>query len=124
MALGSDFKGDTDLDPSMREAFGQEALMDCIVRRLNTEAGSLQDFPLYGHDLNQYIGRIIDDPQIVADVVFDQCMQEEEVTDAAGDAEFENGVLTLEVQIFSDEGSFSLTISVDDLTVEMIIPRL
>ena len=72
MTLGTDFSGGYDLDPTLSEASGNRALGDSIVRRLSTEAGALEDYPEYGEDLTQYIGRLAVEPSVIEAAVLAQ----------------------------------------------------
>lgn len=122
--LGSDFSGDSDLDPALSMSSGRRALGQAIVRRLSTPAGRLADFPAYGFDVTSLIGRIVSVTAIVQGVS-DQCRQEEEVEDVDVTATYSQNAsaLRLDIKVQSGLGPFDLTLNVNDLGVTAIIPQ-
>ena len=120
MALGTDFSGGVDIDGALREApSANHALLDCIVRRLTTSPGELLDFPTYGFNVRDLIGSALSDSQIRAGVLA-QCYDEEEVENATCEIQRTGESVILTVSISSTEGPFSLTLTVDKLTAELI----
>lgn len=123
MTLGTDFKGGYDLDPNLAESSGTTALAECIIRRLTTERGTLEDYPNYGEDLTQYIGRLGVSPSAVESAVTSQCYQEEEVDGASVVVEFIGSTMVVKISIVAGEEPFELTLNVDELQVTAIIPE-
>jgi len=119
--LGSDFGGGRDLDPSLRSASELRSLADCIVRRLTTDKGALQDYPNYGFNLENAIGRTLSESAIRQGIL-GQVFAEEEVEDASLDLTLTDGTLMAVIEGTAGDAPFKLTISVDSLGVEAIIP--
>ena len=124
MAIGTDFAGALDIDPSWREATSaRRALAEAIVRRLTTPLGQLPDYPSYGFDVRGLIGSSLNSSQIRQRVRV-QCLAEEEVLAAKVTVAAENGgeSITIDIAITDGEGPFALTLAINDLATEAIIP--
>ena len=124
MTLRVDISAGLDLDPSMRSVSGLRALADAIVRRLTTTAGALRDYPGYGFNLIDLIGSSKTKAEIKNGVEV-QVNLEEEVEEARVVVSF-SGVQSISIHvaisIVTSDGPFDLTISVDDLGVDVIFP--
>lgn len=121
MTLGSDFSGGYDLDPAMREVTGQRALAEAVVRRLTTTTGALQDHPDYGFNLSNLIGTSLTTDRIKQGIL-GQIFLEEEIESATVSVVKNGETLEIDIVLFSGDGPFNFTLSVDDVGVNAIIP--
>lgn len=84
--FGLDLSGTDDLDPLMREVTGLEALAQALVRRLDTETGTLLDDEDgdYGYDLTEQLGEGMTPDELAAipGRVENQFRADERVSDA------------------------------------------
>lgn len=126
--FGDDYSGLDDLDPTLKEESGDKriGLGEAIGRRLITQKGTLWYDKEYGHDVRQYLNAAFPgDARITAEITA-EVLEEERVSDVTASvtrtgAEAES-VLTILLDIESDElGPFSLTLTVDQLTVEVFV---
>ncbi len=119
--LGSDFSCGLDLDPALRIASNERALADAITRRLNTPLGAFEDYPHYGYDISQLIGRVVVPSQIQQGVLA-QCRAEEEVAEARVTVTQDDRLVSLLISLQTSFGPFEFTVEVSDLGVAAIIP--
>jgi len=122
--LGTDFYGTTDLDPSLSVVSGRLALAQAVLRRLTSQRGTLLDDPTYGYDLRLLIGSAIREGEFEARIL-EQVLAEEEVQDATLTLTYslELSQLTVALVLTDTEGPFPLTVTVNELSAEMLLPE-
>ncbi len=112
-----------DLSGDFRTVSGRQALAEALVRRWTTPRGGLIGDPNYGTDLTEYIN---DDygPGDLAKIIARaeaEALQDERVESISSRAEISDaGVLRIEFTITEASGPFSLTVSVDNVTVDLL----
>lgn len=121
MALGTDIAGGVDLDPGLRVVGGQRALAKAIVRRLSTDLGALQDHPQYGFNIENIIGTTMPE-SVIQQRIRQQCLDEEEVEEAEVVVTKDRENVYIQIRLTAGEGPFLLTVNVNDLGIEAIIP--
>jgi phage baseplate assembly protein W len=123
MSLGTDFSGALDLDPRMMQPTSERlGLLQALVRRLDTSRGALFYDPSYGSDLKQYLASAVR-PQIVEQVTEAECLKDERVRDCAASAVLTDGTLTVRVNVTDAEGPFEFTLTVGELTVDLLLSQ-
>ena len=121
MVVRRQLAGGKDLSPSLGESVGLRALADAIIRRLTTTQGELEGHPDYGFNLDELIGTNVSD-SFIRQQVLSQVFAEEEVEDARCKVTRLGVSIVIEVIVFAPEGDFPLTITVDELGAEAIVP--
>ena len=121
MVLRRQLAGGRDLSPSLGEVTGLRALGDAIVRRLTTTQGQLEGYPDYGFNIEELIGSTVSD-SFIRQQVLSQVFAEEDVTDATCEVIREAARVIINIVVFTPDGEFPLTISVDEIGAEAIIP--
>jgi len=116
---GIDFVGISDITPTLATVTGRDALIEAIGRRLTTSL--LFYSTTYGHDLRQYLNAAAPRVgQLEAEIV-DQCLEDDRLESASVDIELrEDGSLRVDLYLTDDAGPFPLTLTVDDVTVEIL----
>jgi phage baseplate assembly protein W len=121
MVLRRAMSGGRDLSPSLGESTGLKALAEAIVRRLTTTLGALPNHPDYGFNIDELIGTTKTD-SFIRQQILGQVFLEEDVADARCRVERTTAGLSISIIVFSPDGEFPLTISVDSLSADVIIP--
>lgn len=124
MTLGTDFSGDFDLDPGLNEVGDTLAVTQSIIRRLSTPAGSLDDYPEYGEDLTQYIGTSNPSVTDIQFAIEQQCYQEEEVESVNVTVTLIDTTVSIIIDGQTAVGPFDLSLSVNNLGVSAITPKV
>jgi phage baseplate assembly protein W len=112
--------GTLDLDPTGALVSGVRAVAESVARRLTTRRGSLLGAPDYGLDVRYFLGDSFDPAGVFAleSAVVDECGKEERVRRATCAATLDAaGALSIEVDVESDVGPFSLVLSVGQVTL-------
>lgn len=96
-----------------------------LARRLQTPRGALAligDDPNFGWDVRQYInGRFNPTTLGVAESqIANECMKDEQVQAATARLTLSGLALTIDIEVESSAGPFSLTMQVSQLTVDLI----
>ena len=125
---GSDMSCDGDLDPNGAEVDGLTNLAQDLANRLRTPRGGLVDDPTYGLDLSSYIDDQMSARRvaIAANAIDAELVKDERVIRSDTTATFAvdaNGLgkLTAFVVVTPSQGpSFKLTISVDNVTIDLL----
>lgn len=122
--FGLDLSCVDDLLPTLGTVSGRRLLSEAVVRRITTPRGRLIDDPNFGIDIRLWL----DDDVTPADIqrriraVDAEIERDERVVNSTTQVvSFVNGDLVLRIVLEpSDEPSFSLTLSVTALTVEIL----
>jgi hypothetical protein len=113
--------GVLDLTPTLSVVTGRSALIQKILRRLSTPAGSLEWDTTYGYDLRNEVGASVVEYQVVSRVSA-QCLAEEEVEDVRVTVSLAvAGVLRVGIVLRDANGPFDFTVSIDQLTGELLV---
>ena len=122
--LGVDFACIDDLDASLSLVDGQTALAQHVARRITSPRGGLFHDVDYGTDARSVLhGAVTLSPTQSARMIEAEAMKDPRVASAAADVSWDQNseTLTVEVRIEDDQGdNFDLTVSIDDLTVELL----
>ncbi len=112
-----------DLMADFRTVSGRTALAHALYRRWTSDRGSLLDDPNYGTNLTDWINEDVGTgtiPAIIA-AACAEARKDQRVVDISGEGELlDSGVLMLKFEVEDGEGPFTLTISVDDVTIELL----
>lgn len=122
--FGSDFSLLTDLNPSMPFLEGEtnekQAFLQALVRRLQTSRGGLFYDDDYGLDLRAFLNSNVSPGQIAFQVE-DELRKDGRVEDPDAEATLqEDGTILLTIQITAADEPFELTVSVTDVSVELL----
>jgi hypothetical protein len=145
-ALGSDLAGVNDLTPTMQECQGRVCLAQNLGRRLITPRGALIYDVNYGYDLNQWINADVSQADIsqIQGYVRQEMLKDQRVISANVSAQyvgvsqvqaaltaivavpdpFPQGVIVLNIQIQDSLGPFTLTVTVDNVSVQLILTNI
>lgn len=96
-----------------------------LARRLSTQRGALafiNDDPNGGLDVRQYVLAKMSTGQrsIIQNQVQAECLKDEEVQTASVDVSFNTGALIITIAVTTGSGPFTLTLNVDQLTVQAV----
>ena len=124
MTYGSDFSGVDDLDPFLTFLEGEDneaiALSQALARRLTTQRYALFYDPTYGTDLRSYIADSVDST-IVQGAIGIECRKDPRVADVRTTITEVDESWTIAIVVTPQEGdTFTMTLSVDELTVELL----
>lgn len=121
---GLDVSTYPDLDPTFGWTSGITTLAQALARRLETPAGSLPYDPDYGLDLREYVADDLDDSDVLRlqSLIAAQAAQEERVLDANVTATqtLATQTLTLAIALRLADGTFALTIAIDDVSASVL----
>jgi hypothetical protein len=128
--LGTDIDVLDDLPPTFRLVSGQRNLANALARRLSTPSGALAIFggdPEYGFDLRDKMNSSWTQEELAAlgSQVESECRKDERVEGATVTAShnLSTSTLTVDAQIESAEGPFSLILKVSDVGIELLRPE-
>jgi len=115
-----------DLAADMGEVSGRLGFGEACARRLVTYAGTLLDDPDYGKDLRQYLNDDIDRRALamIASDAAAELLKDERCVHADAEVAFLSGVLTISIRVFDAKGLFRLTLTVDGVTVAVLLTGL
>ncbi len=122
--LGSDFSCVEDLDPNLTPVEGRLGLAQAVARRLITPTGGLFYAPDYGDDTRRYLnngGGSGSIEQRAAATAEGESEKDERVNRADAEADITGETLDLTVQITDDDGPFTFTLNVSDLSAELLL---
>ena len=105
-----------------RTVSGRTALAQALYRRWTTDRGTLIDDPNYGTNLTDAINDDVG-PSGIGEIVAAagaEARKDERVRDIVGEGVLVEGVLTLTFTVTDADGPFALTVSVSDVTVEIL----
>jgi len=112
-----------DLMGDFRPVSGRTGLAQALYRRWTTDRGMLLDDSNYGTNLVDYINDDItpnDIPAILA-AAFAEARKDERVVDITGTGELTSaGTLLLSFEVIDGAGPFALTVTVDQVSVELL----
>ncbi len=145
-ALGSDLSGINDISGTMQEVQGRVCLAQSLGRRLITPRGALIYDVNYGYDLNQWINADVSQSDIsqIQGYVRQEMLKDQRVVSANVSAQYVGvsqvqaalqaivatpnpypiGVIVLNIQIQDSLGPFTLTVSVDNVSVTLILTNI
>ena len=101
---------------------GRRAIGEAIARRLQTPRGGLLDDPDYGYDLRGLVNGDVDTSFLsqIGYFVSIEAEKDERVGSASASVTFLNGALSVRMMVTTAEGPFTLVLSVNDVTVEVL----
>lgn len=124
LGFGTDISTFPDLDPTFTPISGQRAVAECCARMLFTPRGSLVGAPDRGIDLRAYLNASIGPRTIdeIQHLVEGECEQDERVQSAACTVSFapQTFALSITVQLTTALGPFTMTVSVNNLTLDIL----
>jgi hypothetical protein len=123
--LGVGPDGSLDVDPAMRETSGLQVLAQSLVMRQFTPTGSSIGNPNECIDLRNFLsaGLTQSQTQQIGAVVQQQLLRDQRVQSVSVQATFNasTSILTVVENIVSNAGPFTLTISVSNVTVTLLL---
>jgi hypothetical protein len=123
LGIGPD--GSLDVDPAMRETSGLQVLAQSLVMRQFTPTGSSIGNPNECVDLRNFLsaGLTQSQTQQIGAVVQQQLLRDQRVQTVSVQATFNTstGILTVTENIVSNAGPFTLTLSVSNVTVTLLL---
>ena len=145
-ALGSDLAGVNDLTSTMAEVQGRVALAQSLGRRLITPRGALIYDVNFGYDLNQFVNADVSQADIsqIQGYVRQEMLKDQRVISAQVSAQYVGpsqvqaaltaivatpspypvGVIVLNIAITDSLGPFTLTVTVDNVSVQLILTNI
>lgn len=119
---GTDLAGVGDLDPYGAVVSGTLVVAQACARRLSTPRGRVIDDPNYGFDLTQFINDDATNSSLAAlrAGTVSECLKDERVLTATCDAVLARNVLTVTVKLTTGDGPFSLVLTVDKTSVQVL----
>jgi hypothetical protein len=118
---GDDLAGVEDLTPDLAFVAGERCLLEALATRLCTPRNGLLDAPGYGFDLRILLNDIFSAEQVQQQIV-NELVQDERVEDASVavrfDPQTQQGTVTC--RVVGAAGPFTFTLSVTELTVELL----
>lgn len=122
--FGSDIACTGDLDSELRLLGGRAVLVQDLLHRLETPRGGLWYDLSYGYDLRELLHQALSpaDLAAIAPTVRAQFLLDERVFDCNVSPQFFSSErrLVLRVTAFDNEGPFSLALSVNSVSVELL----
>lgn len=120
--LGTDISIVYDATPDMAMSTGRRNLAEAIARRYITPRGRLIGAPNYGEDLTQYLNDDLTAGETarIESVAASQAREEERVLAATVKITLADDVMIVKVYLEDAEGPFTLTLSVTNVTVEIL----
>lgn len=120
--FGTDFGGVTDLDANWTfETDETRVLQEAITRRLICPNGGLFYDSRYGYDVRSLVAEANVDTDYVARLVDAEVKKDERIKSSQTTVTLNGEVVTIDIQCVASKGAtFSLTISVSDLTVTLL----
>jgi hypothetical protein len=116
-----------DLDPYFRPLAGPRAVAEAVVRRWTTPTGGLFFDPSFGIDVREHLSRATtpSGTYTLASQLAAQAEEDERVQSALVEVSFEVQTRRLRVraEIRTARGPFTLVLSVDQLSVELLEPQ-
>jgi len=120
----TDFGTDIRIGKVVSTQSGIPNVVTAVINRLKTPRGGLFYDPAYGEDVRMFLQASLSLPKIeeIQAKVKDQCEQDDRVTRAvvvvtSDPAPFK---MKIEIKLFTEDGPFSLILSVDKITVELL----
>ncbi len=120
--LGTDVSCVYDATPDMAMVTGRRCLAEAVARRLITPRGRLIGSPNYGFDLTQYLNDDLSAGDLIriASGATAEVKQDERVLAATVTISLTLGVMLVKIAIEDADGPFTLTLSITDVTVEIL----
>lgn len=122
--FGKSILGILDVDADLSFGDGNLALAHDLCRRLVTEPGGLLDDPAYGYGLQLLLSSPVDALSVQRKVA-SQCLQDERVEDVQVDVtqNLATQTIVVEIAVETAEGPFALTMTISQLTIEVLLPN-
>lgn len=119
---GNDTEAVSDLTFARRQVEGETMMAQVIARRLTTRRGGLFYAPDYGYDLRQFLKGSAPPVSVINGNIENELLKDKRIADATSEATFSESTEALQVHVFGNgsEGPFDLTISIDEVTVELL----
>lgn len=115
-----------DLDPSFAMVSGRRGLAQEIANRLISPRGSYLPDPEYGFDVRAFLNESIGIGEIfrIESGVESEALKDERVDDADATVTYieSSASLRIELRLVDGQGPFDLVISIDALTVDLLLP--
>jgi len=120
--LGVDFACVTDLDADLSLVDGQTALLQSCARRITTPRGGLFYDANYGIDVRDFLKQSGFSETQAARIIEQELLKDERMLNAVAAVTLNqiDETVTINIEIESDAGPFTLTITVTNLTVELL----
>lgn len=124
--FGKSILGILDIDADLSFGDGNLALAHDLCRALVTEPGGLLDSPEYGYGLQLLLSSPVDALSVQRKVAA-QCLQVggDRLTDVAVtvDQDLQGQTITVAIAVTTADGPFSLTLTLSQLSVEVLLPN-
>jgi hypothetical protein len=125
--LGSDFASVEDVDANLTPVSGRVAYAQAIARRLIAPAGSLFYDTDYGFGLSGFLSApIVGTTGKIEAGIERECFKDERTKDVDAEVTFDEAAkaLTARVDLTDAEGPFALTLSVSELSTQVLLENI
>ena len=111
-----------DITTDFRAVSGRRALAESLVRRFRTERGGLIGDPNYGELLENHINDDMSpaDLSAASSAAEAEALKDERVLSCSVAARLVDDILYFDIELEDAKGPFALTLSVSDVTVEIL----
>ena len=119
---GTDLAGVSDLEITLREIEGREALAHAIARRFQTPRGGLFYDADFGYDLRQFLSGAVPPEGTIEAAAENEALKDERVLDVQIDVRFFTATKKMRVfiAVVDAEGPFDFVLDISDVTVELL----
>lgn len=119
---GTDLAGVTDLEITLREISGREALAHRLARRYQTPRGGLFYDSDFGYDLRQFLSGAVPPEGTIEAAAENEALKDEGVLDVQIDVRFFTATKRMKVFIaaIDSDGPFEFVLDISDVTVELL----
>lgn len=120
--FGSAWSCVDDLTMPARYVTGNRVVGEAMARRLSTDRGGLISDPTYGYDLTAEMDDDASpsDLAAIAAQIQAECVKDQRVLAAVATVTLAGGVLIVTIQVTTAAGPFTLTLSVDQVSVQIL----
>ena len=121
-ALGVDFSCIDDIDASLSLVDGRTCLGQAVARRITTPRGGLFYDSDYGIDIRDFIKQTGFSETQAARIIESEILKDERVNNVVANVTFNQLAeeVSIIITVTDEQGPFVLTVTVDNLTVELL----
>jgi hypothetical protein len=123
---GTNSMGQIDMDPAIRRVTGRDVLSQSLVRRQTTPLGSVVDSPNDCFDIRDWLSLEQTPAQIaqLQHVIQQELLKDQRVYACTAIVTYSGSMLTVVETIQSSYGPFTLTLSVSQVTLSVLVGNM